>query len=174
MEIIFRPLLSQQHLVFIPSMESDTITVSANLMGMAPLQIISSKFNWNRLRVHHAATRVNRFSKVAILRDLKPKLIIVPKTNGQSDAGELINELIAAAEFIESEVINFTHYGYVKEKLPHIEIESVFRALAEKKNNSSIRVLIWDIDSRYLDQTKESYKRFFNQDLNVGASAFVC
>ena len=173
MEIIFRPLLSQHYLAFTPSIECDTITASANQMGMAPLQIIASKFNWNRLRVHHAATRVNRFSRVAVLRDLKPKLILVPRTNGQEDAGELINELIEAAELIESEVINFTHYGYVKEKLPLIEIESVFKKLAERKNNSPIRVLIWDIDSRYLDQTKESYKRFFNRGLNVVANASV-
>ncbi len=69
MEIIFRPLQSNNYLGFMPSIESDTMTVTANPVGMAPLQIISSKFNWNTLRVHHAATRVNRFSKVAVLRE---------------------------------------------------------------------------------------------------------
>lgn len=161
MEIIFRPLPSRNQLTFIPSIESDTMTVTANPSLMAPLQVIASKYNWNQLRVHHAATRANRFSKIAVLRDLKPRLILVPRTTGEHDASELMDELLDAAESIESEVVNFTHYGYIQEKLPVIEVESVFKKLVEKRGSTSIRVLIWDIDSRYLDQTKELYKRIF-------------
>lgn len=161
MEIIFRPLPSQNQLTFLPSIESDTMTATANPSVMAPLKIISSKYNWNQLRVHQAATRANRFSKIAVLHDLKPRLILVPRTTGDHDATELMNELLYAAESIESEVVNFTHYGYIQEKLPHVEVESVFNKLSEIRGSTSIRVLIWDIDSRYLDQTKELYKRIF-------------
>jgi L-ascorbate metabolism protein UlaG (beta-lactamase superfamily) len=137
------------------------MTATANPSLMAPLQVIASKYNWNQLRVHHAATRANRFSKIAVLQDLKPRLILVPRTTGERDASELMNELLYAAESIDSEVINFTHYGFIQERLPQIEVESVFKKLAEKKGKTSIRVLIWDIDSRYLDQTRELYKRIF-------------
>ncbi len=163
MEIIFRPLQSNNYLGFMPSIESDTMTVTANPVGMAPLQIISSKFNWNTLRVHHAATRVNRFSKVAVLRDLKPKLILVPRTTGQKDASELMGDLLEAAESVESEVLNFTHYGYIQEKLPAVEVESVFKKLSEVTQKSSIRVVIWDIDSRYLTDVKNLYQRYFGR-----------
>lgn len=161
MEIIFRPLQSNNYLGFIPSIESDTMTVTANPVGMAPLQIISSKFNWNSLRVHHAATRVNRFSKVAVLRDLKPKLILVPRTTGGKDASKLMDDLLEAAESVQSEVLNFTHYGYIQEKLPEVEVESVFKKLSESNQKSSIRVVIWDIDSRYLKDVKNLYQRYF-------------
>ena len=162
MEIIFRPLQSNNYLGFSPSIESDTMTVTANPMGMAPLQIITSKFSWNSLRVHHAATRVNRFSKVAVLRDLKPKLILVPRTRGEKDASELMDDLLEAAESVESEVLNFTHYGYVQEKLPKIEVESVFKKLSEIRNSTSIRVVIWDIDSRYQAEIKGMYEKYFS------------
>ena len=165
MEIIFRPLQSHNYLSYAPSIESDTMTVTANPMGMAPLQIIASKFSWNLLRVHHAATRVNRFSKVAVLRDLKPKLILVPRTRGEKDASELMDELLEAAESVESEVLNFTHYGYVQERLPMVEVESVFKKLSEIKNRTSIRVVIWDIDSRYQAEIKGIYGKFFSQSV---------
>jgi len=165
MEIIFRPLQSHNYLSYAPSIESDTMTVTANPMGMAPLQIIASKFSWNLLRVHHAATRVNRFSKVAVLRDLKPKLILVPRTRGEKDASELMDELLEAAESVESEVLNFTHYGYVQERLPMVEVESVFKKLSEIKNRTSIRVVIWDIDSRYQAEIKVIYGKFFSQSV---------
>ena len=163
MEIIFRPLKSNNYLGFMPSIESDTMTVTANPVGMAPLQIISSKFNWNSLRVHHAATRVNRFSKVAVLRDLKPKLILVPRTTGEKDASELMDDLLEAAESVQSEVLNFTHYGYIQEKIPEVEVESVFKKLSEKKDRTSIRVVIWDIDSRYQTEIEDIYKKYFSK-----------
>ncbi len=163
MEIIFRSLQSNNCLSYAPSIESDTMTVTANPMYMAPLQIIASKLNWNTLRVHHAATRVNRFSKVAVLRDLKPKLILVPRTRGEKDACELIDELLEAAESIETEVLNFTHYGYVQKKLPIVEVESILKKLSEIKNSTSIRVIIWDIDSRYQAEIKFIYKKYFLQ-----------
>lgn len=166
MEIIFRPLQSNNYLGYYPSIESDTMTVTANPMGMAPLQIIKSKFSWNSLRVHHAATRVNRFTKVAVLRDLKPKLILVPRTTGGKDASGLMDDLLEAAESVQSEVLNFTHYGYVQEKLPAVEIESVLRKLSEIKNKTSIRVVIWDIDSRYQTEIKGMYEKYFTKSFD--------
>ena len=162
MEIIFRPLSSCNDLGFSPSIESDTISVTANPTGLTitPLNIIVSKFTWNKLRVHQAATRLNRFTKVAVLRDLKPKLILVPKTSGQGDVTELMNEILEAAESVESEVINFTHYGYVRNNLPRTEIESIFKKLSALKE-TSIRVLIWDIDSRYYDEILSMHDKQF-------------
>ena len=164
MEIIFRPLQSNNYLGFSPSIESDTMTVTANPVGMAPLQVIVSKFNWNSLRVHHAATRVNRFAKVAVLRDLKPKLILVPRTNGMKDASQILDELLEAAESINSEVVNFTHYGYIQEKLPRVEVESVMKRFSEIKSNTSIRVVIWDIDSRFQKEIQGMYSKFFSRN----------
>lgn len=165
MEIIFRPLQSKNYLSYVPSIESDTMSVTANPMGMAPLQIITSKFSWNSIRVHRAATRVNRFSKVAVLQDLKPKLILVPRTSGEKDVSELMDELLEAIQSVKSEVLNFTHYGYVQEKLPNVEVESVLRKLYEIKNRTSVRVFIWDIDSRYEGEIKDIYKKYFSKNL---------
>ena len=161
MEIIFRPLPSNHQLVFSPSIECDTMSVTANPMGVSPLKIISSKFNWNQLRVHHAATRANRFSKVAVLRDLRPKLILVPRTQGEHDASSLMDEMFEATEAIQSEVLNFTHYGFIQNKIPVVEVGSVFRKLLERKNSTCIRVVILDIDSRFQNEMNEIYKNKF-------------
>lgn len=160
MKTIFRPLKSDHYFVgFIPSVESDTITATANPGCGAPLEQISKKFNWNQKRIHGAATRVMRFSKLAVLQDLEPKLILLPKTAGNKDVTEMIGDLIEAADSIGSEIINFTHYGYVRDSLPIIELESVFRKLAENSRKISIRVIIFDIDARYHLQINNLYKR---------------
>ncbi len=159
MEIIFRPLKSDRHFVgFTPSIESDTITVTANLGISSPFEQINCRFNWNRIRVHHAATRVARFSKLAVLQDLNPKLILIPKTRGNEDVSIMIEELIKAAESIGSEIINFTHYGYIREKLPKIELESVFSKLSEASRQTSLRVIIFDIDARFQKEIKMLHK----------------
>ena len=162
MEIIFRPLKSDRHFVgFTPSIESDTITVTANPGTWSPLEQISCKFNWNRIRVHHAATRVTRFSKLAVLQDLEPKLILVPRTNGDRDVTDMIADLIEAAESISSEIINFTHYGYVREMLPIIELKSVFSKLSEASRQTSIRVIIFDIDAKFQNEIKNIQNNLF-------------
>ncbi|MCF8163472.1 MAG: hypothetical protein K9J78_06440 [Polynucleobacter sp.] len=108
METIFRPLKSDRYFVgFIPSIESDTITATANPGCGAPLEQISKKFNWNQTRIHGAATRVMRFSELAVLQDLEPKLILLPKTDGKKEVTEMIDDLIEAANSIGSEIVNF-------------------------------------------------------------------
>ena len=162
MEIIFRPLKSDRHFVgFTPSIESDTITATANPGTWSPLEQISCKFNWNRIRVHHAATRVTRFSKLAVLQDLEPKLILVPRTNGDRDVTDMIEDLIEAAESMGSEIINFTHYGYIREFLPKNELESVFKKLSVASKKTSIRVIIFDIDERFKNEIRVTYKSHF-------------
>jgi hypothetical protein len=47
------------------------------------------------------------------------------------------------------EVLSFTHFGFIQNKLPTIEIRSILEVLLDKKNKSSLRVLIWDIDLRH-------------------------
>jgi hypothetical protein len=165
MEIIFRPLKSDRYFVgFNPSLESDTITATANPGCWAPLEQISKKFNWNQTRIHGAATRVMRFSKLAVLQDLEPKLILLPKTSGNKDVTEIIDDLIEAAESIDSEIVNFTHYGYVRERLPTIELESVFRKLSTASRNTSIKVIIFDIDTRFQKEIRITFKdHFFNK-----------
>ncbi len=75
----------------------------------------------------------------------------------------MMGDLLEAAESVESEVLNFTHYGYIQEKLPAVEVESVFKKLSEVTQKSSIRVVIWDIDSRYLTDVKNLYQRYFGR-----------
>ncbi len=160
METIFRPLKSDRFFIgFNPSVESDTITATANPGCWAPLEQISKKFNWNQTRIHGAATRVMRFSKIAVLQDLEPKLILLPKTAGNKDVTEMIGDLIEAADTMGSEIVNFTHYGYVRDRLPTIELESVFRKLSENRRKISIREIIFDIDARYLVQISNLHQK---------------
>ena len=65
------------------------------------------------------------------------------------DASFLINDLLQAANQIEADVLNFTHYGFVQNKLPIIEITSILKLLLDPDLNSSIRVVVWDIDFRF-------------------------
>jgi hypothetical protein len=70
----------------------------------------------------------------------------------------MIADLIEAAESIGSEIINFTHYGYVREMLPIIELKSVFSKLSEASRQTSLRVIIFDIDARFQKEIKMLHK----------------
>ena len=168
MEIIFRPIAYEPNISpvqrgtgYVRSLEADTISVTANPAAGSPLWMIVSRFNVDQARVRKAATKSNRFSKIAVLENISPRIFLVPKTLGHLDASALIDELLESARECESEVINFTHYGLIKEGVPLVEVESIFKRFAESGSESGIKVIVWDVDIRHVQTFRELHKKHF-------------
>jgi hypothetical protein len=53
--------------------------------------------------------------------------------------------------------MNFTHFGFIQNKLPIDEIQSILGVLFDRNFNSSIRVIIWDIDFRFKKEMKQMW-----------------
>ena len=156
MEIIFR---EQPHtydevamghkLWFRDSIESDAISATANIGGFTPLTAIARRYEWNRDMITAASNECNERKEIAIVRNLNPTLLLVPATQGKGDTSFLITDLINAANTIGSDVLNFTHYGFVQNKLPEAEINLILDMILDPYLKSSIRVVVWDIDFRF-------------------------
>ena len=101
MEIIFRPMAYEPNISpvqrgtgYVLSLEADTISVTANPAAGSPLWMVVSRFNVDQARVRKAATKSNKFSKIAVLENISPRIFLVPKTQGHLDASALIDELL--------------------------------------------------------------------------------
>jgi hypothetical protein len=156
MEIIFREMPHTYHEVvmgqkiwFPESIESDAISATANSGGFTPLTAIARRYDWDRDLVDQASTECNRVGEIAVINDVKPKLLLVPKTKGKAEVTFLIDDLIAAANAIKVDVLNFTHFGFVQNKLPKEEVNSILRVMMSPQTKSTIRVVVWDIDFRF-------------------------
>ena len=164
MEIIFREMphtydeVVMGHKLWFPeSIESDVISATANIDGFTPLTAISRKYGWRNDLLTAASAQCNIRNEIAVIKELTPTLLLVPSTKGKGDTDFLIKDLIKSANAVKADVLNFTHFGFIQNKLPIYEIQSILDVLFDKNFKSSIRVIIWDIDFRFKKEMKQMW-----------------
>ena len=148
------------HKIWFPeSIESDVISATANSEGFTPLTAIARKYDWDRQLVEAASAQCNSRGQIAIVKEVKPTLLLVPSTKGNGNTEFLIKDLIKAANAVSADVLNFTHFGFVQNKLPVKEVESILNFMMDKSLVSSVRVVVWDIDFRFKNEMVNLWKR---------------
>ena len=140
--------------------EADGVSATANSCLGSPLNSIISVLNYDREMVGRASKRTNRAQKIATLNCLSPKLFLVPKTDGGCNVNveRIADELMDAVSVTRVQNLNFTHYGFVKEKLPVQEIMEVLKSMSKVRIESSLKTVIWDIDRRHIEEMKRIEK----------------
>ena len=148
------------HKIWFPeSIESDTISATANSDGFTPLTAIVRNYDWNKELVEAASTQCNSRGQIAIVKEVKPTLLLVPSTKGNGNTEFLITDLVKAANAVTADVLNFTHFGFVQNKLPVNEIESILKVMLDKNLTTTVRVVVWDIDFRFKDDIVNLWKK---------------
>jgi hypothetical protein len=165
MEIIFREMphsydeVVMGHKLWFPeSIESDVISATANVNGFTPLNAIARRYSWSTELISSASKQCNSRYEIAVISQLKPTLLLVPSTQGKGDASFLIKDLVSAANAVKTDVLNFTHFGFIQNKLPKNEISTILDYFMNPNVRSSIRVVVWDIDFRFKKEMVDIWK----------------
>ena len=167
MEIIFRTIFNQPYETEIghkiwhrESLFVDAVSATANTGGFTPLTAIARFFDWDRNVINAASLQCNSVGQIAVIKDVNPLLLLVPKTDGRHDETFFIKDLIAAANTTHTEVLSFTHFGFIQNKLPELEIRSILGVLMNPDLKTLIRVLVWDIDLRHRSEMMRIYDQY--------------
>ena len=152
------------HVYWFTPLDYETpISSTANLDGFTPLNSIAKKFNWNTSLLKKAVEECNQKSEIAIINQLSPCLFLVPKTRGNGAASFLIKDLLDALEETKTRVVNFTHYGFVQNKLPKDEVKTILIEMIKRASQKSyIEKIIIDVDARSYDEFKKIYINLMN------------
>ena len=156
MEILFRPIqhdpmeiIMGQAIWFSPINGIDGISATANTEGFTPLTSIANAYDWDRNLINQASQECNSKKEIAIVRQVKPTLFLVPKTKGNSNTEFLIEDLIYANNEMRIENLHFTHYGFIQNKLPKNELEIIIQYLRRLSLKRSIKKIMIDVDKRF-------------------------
>ena len=145
MKVTFQHVLDR----FTPYPEADTISATANTNDFTTLSAICQRYGWSKELIKKASKSCNLAGEVAIVTQVKPTLLLIPKTNGKDDVTYLTEDLIAAANEIGTKILNFTHYGFSpRKKYPRRELESLFHTISNHRTKSTIQKICWGVDYR--------------------------
>jgi hypothetical protein len=159
MKIIFRPIphnpmeiLMGQFIWFHPCEDVDAISVTANPEGFTTQNRVGQLLGYDQKAMIDAAKASNDKYEIAILNKSKPPLLLVPQTYGEKNSLFLINDLIAACNHLKVKKLHFTHFGFIQNKLPKNEVEQILRIMLDPNIQSTIKTVVWDVDSRVQDE----------------------
>ena len=154
MEILIRPIYQHSapakarcRVGFRPVEEAELVSATANASSFGPLAQIASGYGWNFAKLKSASKKCNKYQALALI-DQNPSLVLVPKTNGDSDTAAILKELITVIRESGARVINFTHYGFLNESLPTKEVATFLNAIIQS-DFGNVRVAFIDIDSKF-------------------------
>jgi hypothetical protein len=142
-------LQMRQKIFFIPDPDADTVSVSANLSGFTTINAVSRAFGYDWDWVKQVAEVANERKEVICLSDLKPRLIIVPKTIGQNypTTTQLMTQVIHEANTIGTKVLHMTHYGF-SDSLYITESRTILKELMYPHLKTTIERVVFDHDTR--------------------------
>ena len=139
------------------------ISATANWDGFTPLGSIAREFNWNSSILKKAVEECNNKNQIAVVNQVTPLLFLVPKTRGLGQTNFLINDLLNALEETNTKIINFTHFGFVQNKLPRDEVKSILVEMINRdQKKTCIEKIIIDIDARVENELKSIYINLMN------------
>jgi hypothetical protein len=164
MEIIIRPIYqhsvpprTKRRVGFIPIEEADLVSATANPSSSGPLFQIASSYGWNFSKLKSASKKCNKYQSLALIEQ-NPTLILVPRTNGDSDAGVILEELTKVIRESGVRIINFTHYGFLNERLPAMEIATFLKSVIQADFGKASVAFI-DIDSMFYEEFSEMLEK---------------
>ena len=126
--------------------------------GFTLLNAIANRFSWNTELISSASKQCNSRYEIAIISELKPTLLLVPSTQGKGDTDFLVKDLINSANAVSADVLNFTHFGFIQNRLPRKEITAILDYFMNPSVKRSIRVIVWEIDFRFKKEMIDIWK----------------
>jgi len=134
------------------------ISATANWNGFTPLNAVARSYGWDYDLIEAAAKACNESGEVAVITQLNPFLLLVPKTNNDKNLKSLFVDLIEAVNSLGVEELHLTHFGFVQSKLAINEINEILTMLENSDLETSLNKIYFDIDSRVQADVISYYK----------------
>lgn len=139
----------------------EAISATASSDGFTPLYALARTYGWSRDLVDIAAAQCNLRREVAIVSQLTPTLLLVPKTVGRLTYKHTVEgyavELLRAAKLLKIERLHFTHFGFIQSHDATKDFVRILEIFMNPLIELSLRELIWEIDIRGLKALEDAY-----------------
>ncbi len=138
----------------------DAISVTANLNGATPFAAVLQYLNVAKKTVRKEADLSNINGHVKLVKNW-PNLILLPPTRAEigrhKDVEFYTIQMLKICNAENFKQLHFTHYGFMNGIFQKLEIRRILAILLNPLIYTTLEVIYWEIDSRFLDEMKDLY-----------------
>ncbi len=160
--------IAMGHYIFYrPIQEADTISVSANMGGFTPMNQAVSAIGLDRNEMTQFAESVNEKWEVGVVKHGLRRLMVVPKTRGDSHVYPkrcLTTDLLLACKAEGVHTLHFCHYGFIQNKLIEEEVKRLFSIILNPLVDSQFHMdFIIEADVRIINEMKSIHNMYVDR-----------
>ena len=139
----------------------DAVSATANSEGFTPLTAAARIYGWDRDLITRASQQCNERREVAILDQVTPILLLVPKVTGKTSYKFTVEgcaiDLLMAAKHLNIKSLHFTHFGFIQSHKVAEDFRKILEIFLNPLNDLSLEQVIWEIDYRGLRALQNAY-----------------
>ena len=155
------------YMFFRPIQEADTISVSANMAGFTPMNQAVSAIGLDRDEMTQFAESVNEKWEVGVVKHGLRRLMVVPKTRGNSYVYPqrcLTTDLLLACKAEDVHTLHFCHYGFIQNKLIEEEVNRLFSIILNPLVDTQFHMdFIIEADVRIIKKMKSIHNMYVDR-----------
>jgi hypothetical protein len=137
------------------------VSATANPEGFTPLSAAARIYGWDRDLIARASQQCNERREVAIVDQVSPTLLLVPKVTGKTSYKFTVEgcaiDLLMAAKHLKIKSLHFTHFGFMQSHKVADDFKKILEIFLNPLNDLSLEYVIWEIDYRGLRLLQEAY-----------------
>ena len=135
---------------------ADGIAFEVDAKGIATLYAVTRFLNYDLARANSIADIVNKKNETYSMSEIEDRtLILSPASKTLDDIHTNIVKVMERADIERLSILNFTNYNLIVDKFPKDEIEYVLRVMSTFEGGSVPHKIIFDIDSRYINELNQ-------------------
>jgi len=139
----------------------DAVSATANAEGFTPLTAAARIYGWDRDLITRASQQCNERKEVAIVHQVTPTLLLVPKVTGRTSYKYTVEgcaiDLLMAAKHLKIKSLHFTHFGFMQSHKVADDFRKVLEIILNPLSDLPLEELIWEIDYRGLRALQSAY-----------------
>ena len=139
----------------------DAVSATANPEGFTPLTAAARIYGWDRDVITRASEQCNARREVAIVDQVTPTLLLVPKVTGKTSYELTVEgcaiDLLMAAKHLKIKSLHFTHFGFMQSHKVADDFKKILEIFLNPLNDLPLEQVIWEIDYRGLRMLQEAY-----------------
>lgn len=139
----------------------DVISITANLNGFTPATAVLRRLGYGKDQFQQIAEECRTDGCVKLYAGREPNLIFVPHTRGYTGRNRsieyYITRIIQICNSKSFKSLHFSHFGFINGEFQKKDIFRILTVILNPLIHTTLNVLYWEIDYRYLRETMNIY-----------------